>query len=115
MALSPAVSPLKVEIIDSGLIETIIFFFSHPVRFFTTPEILQNPNAKVSRGGIYKTKVQTEILQNSQELEFIKQSVQAEQFQKHQEVEFIKLSIQEEILQKSQVVEFMKPSIQAEI
>ena len=62
MASSPAVSTLKVESLDLGLSETIIDINIHPNSFNTTPEILQNPIAKVSRGGIYKTEIQTEIL-----------------------------------------------------
>ena len=54
MELSPAVSPLKVESIYPGLMGTIIDINIHPIRFRTTPEILQNTIAKVSRGGIYK-------------------------------------------------------------
>ena len=35
------------------------------------PEILQNPIARVSRGGIHKTVIQAVILQNLLEVEFI--------------------------------------------
>ena len=60
-------SPLKVEIIDLVLSETVFDINIHPIRFCTTPEILQNNIARFSRGGIYKTKIQAEILQNPTE------------------------------------------------
>ena len=50
--------------------------------------------AKVLRGGIYKTEIQAEILQNFQEVEFINQDYRQKYskilLQKSQEVEFIK-------------------------
>ena len=61
--LSPAVSPLKVESLDPGLSGTILDMNIHPIRFCTTPYIFQNPISKVSRGGIYKTEIEAEILQ----------------------------------------------------
>ena len=71
--MSPAVSPLKFESLDSGLIETILDINIHLIIFRTTPEILQNPIAKFSRGGIHKTETQAKILQIFQEVEFINQ------------------------------------------
>ena len=41
-ALSPAVSPLKVESLFSGLIETILFIFIHHISCWITPKIFQN-------------------------------------------------------------------------
>ena len=56
--------------------------------------MLQNHIAKVSRGGIYKTEIQAEILQNFQEAEFINQDYRHKYcktlLQKSQEVEFTK-------------------------
>ena len=77
-----SVSILMVEIPDSELIETTLFIFNHPIICGTTPEILKDTIAKVSRGGIYKpselsrggiykTSIQEKILQNSQEVELI--------------------------------------------
>ena len=63
--------------------------------------------ATLSIGGIFKPSVQSEILQNSQEVEFLKPSVQAEILQNYQEVELIKPSVQAEILRKSQDVGFI--------
>ena len=61
-AFSPDVSTLKAESLDSVLIGNILFIFSHPINCLTTPEIFQNPITKFSRGGIYKTSVQAEIM-----------------------------------------------------
>ena len=57
-------SPLKVGSVDPVISETIIDINIHPIIFLTAPEILQNPIARVSRGGIYEAKIQAEILQN---------------------------------------------------
>ena len=57
---------------------------------------------KLSRGGIYKTKITGKDIANVQEVELFKPSIQAEILQKSQEVEFIKPSLQAEILQHYQ-------------
>ena len=41
--------------------------------FLTTPEKLQNPISKISRGGIYKAEIQAGIFKFFQEVEFINQ------------------------------------------
>ena len=87
-------SPLNVGSLDTGISETILDINIYPISFHTTPEILQNPDTRVSRGGIYKTETQAEILQSFQEVEFTNQYNRQRYFktllQKSQEVEFIK-------------------------
>ena len=76
--MSPAVVPLKVEIIDPGLSETILDINIPTIKFCTTPEILQNPIVKVSRGRIYKTEIHAEIVQKMSRADIYKPGFYAE-------------------------------------
>ena len=62
---------MKVGSIDPGLSRKVLDIKIHTIRFRTTPEILQNPIARVSRYGIFQTLIQAETLQFFQEVEFI--------------------------------------------
>ena len=78
LALSPVVSTLKVECLVSVLIKTILFIFGHLVRCIITPDVLQ----KSQEAEFIKPSVQAEILQNSQELEVLNQRYS----QKHRKI-----------------------------
>ena len=86
--------PLKVGILDPGLSGTIIDINIHSISFHTTPEILKNNIAIFSRGRINKSEIEAEIVQNFQDVEVTNQDYRQRYckilLQESQEVEFIK-------------------------
>ena len=87
-------SPLKVVSLDPGLSRTIHDIKNHPISLRTTPEILQNPIARASRGIIHKIEIQAEIVHIFQAVEVTNQDYRQRYckilLQNYQEVEFIK-------------------------